>query len=268
MKNRNDGREPSVTRLRRAAEVRAGRRASKAAGLLTAIILLMLSGCTAYDTGAAQPARTENAAAASTEVPPPSGSPAASAASTGMPLQPAVPTTPAGTEPTTESAAEAAGETVSVETTQLPPETVAAAEEPPAETTAAAKMTAGEKEDAAEPENAETEEEMKLLIGETEVPVTWEDNASVEALRALRPLTIRMSMYGGFEQVGPIGQSIVRDDRQTDTSFGDIVLYSGNQIVIFYGSNSWAYTRLGHVDLSQQEMSALIGGGDVSITLE
>ena len=109
---------------------------------------------------------------------------------------------------------------------------------------------------------------MQLLIGETEVPVTWEDNASVAALRDLRPLTIQLSMYGGFEQVGPIGQSIVRDDKQTTTNYGDIVLYSGNQIVVFYGSNSWAYTKLGHIDLSQQEMSDLLGGGDVSITLQ
>lgn len=109
---------------------------------------------------------------------------------------------------------------------------------------------------------------MRLLIGETEVPVTWENNASVEALKELRPVTIQMSMYGGFEQVGPIGQSIVRNDVQTETSYGDIVLYSGNQIVIFYGSNSWAYTRLGHVDLSQQEMREMLGSGDVAITLE
>ena len=109
---------------------------------------------------------------------------------------------------------------------------------------------------------------MRLLIGETEVPVTWENNASVEALKELRPVTIQMSMYGGFEQVGSIGQSIVRNDVQTETSYGDIVLYSGNQIVIFYGSNSWAYTKLGHVDLSQQEMREMLGGGDVAITLE
>ena len=117
-------------------------------------------------------------------------------------------------------------------------------------------------------EDNETEDQMRLLIGETEVPVTWKDNASVEALRALCPLTIHMSMYGGFEQVGPIGQSIARDDQQTDTSYGDIVLYSGNQIVIFYGSNSWAYTRLGHVDLSQKEMKDLLSNGDVDITLK
>ena len=113
----------------------------------------------------------------------------------------------------------------------------------------------------------EVEKTMRLKIGETEVPVTWEDNASVAALRELLPLTIQMSMYGGFEQVGSIGQSIPRNDTQITTGYGDIVLYSGNQIVIFYGSNSWAYTRLGHVDLSQQEMASFLGTGDVSITL-
>ena len=119
-------------------------------------------------------------------------------------------------------------------------------------------------------EPQEKEQAMKLRIGETEVPVTWEENESVDALAALaaaKPLTIQMSMYGGFEQVGPIGQSIVRNDSQTTTNAGDIVLYSGDQIVVFYGSNSWAYTRLGHVELSQEEMENLLGNGDVTLTL-
>ena len=113
----------------------------------------------------------------------------------------------------------------------------------------------------------EGEKTMRLKIGETEVPVSWEDNASVTALQELLPLTIQMSMYGGFEQVGSIGQSIPRNDTQITTGYGDVVLYSGNQIVIFYGSNSWAYTRLGHVALSQQEMTDLLSQGDVTITL-
>ena len=109
---------------------------------------------------------------------------------------------------------------------------------------------------------------MRLLIGETEVPVTWEENASVEALRALCPLTIQMSMYGGFEQVGPLGTSIPREDVQTTTQAGDIVLYSGNQIVVFYGSNSWAYTRLGKIDgLSSSELTDLLGNGAVELIL-
>ncbi len=108
---------------------------------------------------------------------------------------------------------------------------------------------------------------MVLKIAGSEVPVMWEENPSVEALREILPLTIQMSMYGGFEQVGSIGQSITRNDTQITTAPGDIVLYSGNQIVIFYGSNSWAYTRLGHVDLSQKEMTELLSKGNVTISI-
>ncbi len=133
-------------------------------------------------------------------------------------------------------------------------------------------------ESAAEPseisaETYEIEEEsekMTMIIGDTEVPVTWEDSASVTELSALAKegLKIPMSMYGGFEQVGSIGQSITRNDKQTTTSAGDIVLYSGNQLVVFYGSNSWAYTRLGRIDLSQDELTKLLSDGDVTITLK
>ena len=123
--------------------------------------------------------------------------------------------------------------------------------------------------ESSENENADKEyEEMKLFINGEEVPVTWEENESVEALKELVPLTVEMSMYGGFEQVGYLGTSITRNDVQTVTSYGDIVLYSGNQIVIFYGSNSWAYTRLGHVELSQEEMARLLSNGDVVIELK
>lgn len=108
---------------------------------------------------------------------------------------------------------------------------------------------------------------MTLMIGETEVPVTWEDNPSVDALKELLPLTVQMSMYGGFEQVGPIGHEIVSNDEQTETEPGDIVLYAGNQIVIFYGNNAWAYTRLGHVDLAQEKMAELLAHRDVTITI-
>ena len=111
------------------------------------------------------------------------------------------------------------------------------------------------------------DENMTLKIGGTEVPVTWEDNESIEEIRSLLPLTIQMSMYGGFEQVGPIGRSIAKHDEKITTDHGDIVLYSGDQIVIFYGSNTWAYTRLGHVNLSQREMRDLLGNGDVTITI-
>ena len=116
----------------------------------------------------------------------------------------------------------------------------------------------------------ETEEKaMTLKIGGEAVAVEWENNESVRALAALCPLEIEMRMYGGFEQVGSIGERIARSDEETVTSPGDIVLYSGNQIVIFYGSNEWAYTRLGHITgKTAAELTELLGNGGVKITLE
>ena len=113
--------------------------------------------------------------------------------------------------------------------------------------------------------------ELNMMIGETAVAVEWEDNESVSALKELvkdEPLVIQMSMYDDFEQVGSLGTSLPRDDEQITTKAGDIVLYSGNQIVVFYGSNSWAYTRLGHItDKTAQEMAELLGNGNVTITI-
>ena len=123
-------------------------------------------------------------------------------------------------------------------------------------------------------ETDEREEEaaciMQMKIGDQFAAVEWEDNESVLALRELASdgLTIQMSMYGGFEQVGPIGRRLPSRDVQTVTNSGDIVLYAGSQIVVFYGSNSWAYTRLGRItDKTPEEMRKLLGNGDVTITL-
>ena len=183
-----------------------------------------------------------------------------------------------------DQAAEQSAETGQEDTGEA--EAEVAVSEPEAEETAEAddstqtegggsEAESGETETESEVSEAESEESEKMLqmtIGETLVEVEWEDNGSVEALKALcqeSPLTIRMSMYGGFEQVGSIGQSLPRDDSQTTTQAGDIVLYSGDQIVVFYGSNSWAYTRLGHItDKTAQEMAELLGNGDVTITIE
>ncbi|MBQ6677595.1 MAG: hypothetical protein IJU75_03140 [Clostridia bacterium] len=102
------------------------------------------------------------------------------------------------------------------------------------------------------------------------MPITWLENDSVDALKeiAANGLTVRTSMYGGFEQVGSLGAELPRDDTEIVTDFGDVVLYSGNQIVIFYGSNSWSYTRLGHIDLSEAEMTGLLSNGDVNVALK
>ena len=123
-------------------------------------------------------------------------------------------------------------------------------------------------------EQTQEQQEMTLqmTIGATPVTVAWEDNEAVEALKELcrnEPLTISMSMYGSFEQVGSIGAELPANDVQTTTSAGDIVLYSGDQMVVFYGSNSWAYTRLGHItDQNADGMEQLLSNGDTTITID
>lgn len=113
--------------------------------------------------------------------------------------------------------------------------------------------------------------EMKMVINDTPVTVEWEDNESVAALKeAVKndPLTIQMSMYGGFEQVGSLGMTLPRNDTRITTDPGDVILYSGNQMVVFYGSNTWAYTRLGRItDKTTEELTELLSNGNVIITL-
>lgn len=112
---------------------------------------------------------------------------------------------------------------------------------------------------------------LTMKIGDTPVKVKWNNNSSVKALKKLakkKTLKIKMSMYGGFEQVGSIGKTLPSHDRDTTTEAGDIVLYSSDQIVVFYGSNTWAYTRLGHItDKTDEELAELLSNGDVTITI-
>lgn len=112
------------------------------------------------------------------------------------------------------------------------------------------------------------EENMKLSIDNQELDVAWEDNDSVKALKELLPLTIEMHEYGGFEQTGSIGQSIVRNDSQIDVVPGDIVLYSGNAISVFYNPSSWSYTRLGHINLDDSGLNNLLNKPSVTFVIK
>ena len=105
---------------------------------------------------------------------------------------------------------------------------------------------------------------------ETEiVEKLYENGQKDELIRFFKKCrcTLVDEMHESQRKVDRMDYLIVRNDEQTTTSSGDIMLYSGNQIVVFYGSNSWAYTRLGHIDLSQQEMTNLLSNGDITITI-
>ena len=115
-------------------------------------------------------------------------------------------------------------------------------------------------------------EEIKLFvtIGNQDFTVTLDENNTTDALKELLkdgPLTVECSNYGGFEKVCRLGETLPHDDAQITTDAGDVMLYSGNQIVIFYSSNSWAYTKIGHVDEEYLEnLEEVLSGPETEIT--
>ncbi len=108
--------------------------------------------------------------------------------------------------------------------------------------------------------------------GKSELTATLVDNSSAVAFYELLkkgPVSIKMRDYGSFEKVGPLGTKLPRNDTQITTQAGDIILYQGNQITIYYDTNSWNFTRLGKVDgVTQTELKKILGKGDVSAVFE
>lgn len=112
------------------------------------------------------------------------------------------------------------------------------------------------------------EARLKLTIGKQTFTADLEDNDAVTKFTDMlkqQPITLQMTDYSGFEKVGALDVSLPSDNSQITTSAGDIVLYNENQIVIFYGSNTWSYTKLGHIDDLTGWEEAL-GSGDVTVT--
>ena len=111
---------------------------------------------------------------------------------------------------------------------------------------------------------------MKITAGNTTFTAALADNSSAEALKELLaggPLTINMSDYAGMEKVGPIGTGLPRNDVQITTEAGDIILYQGNSLAIYYDTNSWNFTRIGKInDVTQEELLEAFGDGDVTVT--
>ena len=108
--------------------------------------------------------------------------------------------------------------------------------------------------------------------GNHKLNATLADNSSAVAFYELLkkgPLTVDMHDYGSFEKVGSLGTTLPRNDTQITTTAGDIILYQGNQITIYYDTNSWNFTRLGKVDgVTQAELKKILGKGNVTAVFE
>ena len=115
-------------------------------------------------------------------------------------------------------------------------------------------------------------QKMYITIDGKTLPVTMVDNAATQTLMAALQegdITYEAHDYGGFEKVGALGRSLPSSDTQITTQAGDVILYNDNQIVLFYGSNSWSYTRLGHIEYtSQEELESFLKAGQGNITVK
>lgn len=128
--------------------------------------------------------------------------------------------------------------------------------------------TPAQPEEPEAPEPTQEEPTLTITFGDHVLSATFAENSSAaefQALLAQGPLTIEMEDYGGFEKVGPLGTSLTRNDAQITTEPGDIILYQGNQITVYYGTNTWSFTRLARID-DPTDLQEKLGDGTVSIT--
>ena len=112
---------------------------------------------------------------------------------------------------------------------------------------------------------------MKLEIAGETFTATLENNSSVEALGELLeqgPLTFEMEDYAGMEKGADLGTTLPQNNRQMNTQPGDIILYQGRTLVIYYDTNSWSLTPIGKIDgVSAEELRQALGSGDVTVTI-
>ena len=113
--------------------------------------------------------------------------------------------------------------------------------------------------------------QMKIQIGDEVLMATLTDNTSVTALKTAlseAPITIQMSDYANMEKVGALGMKLPRNDEPIDADAGDIILYQGDKLVIYYGPNSWNFTRIGRIEnTSAEALKKVLGRGDVTVTI-
>lgn len=112
---------------------------------------------------------------------------------------------------------------------------------------------------------------IKLEINNYELTATLVDNSSTqELIKKLKEsdITINMNDYANMEKVGQLDFSLPRNDQNITTECGDLILYQGNNFVIYYDTNNWSLTKLGKIDnIDKQQLKNILGSGSVVVTL-
>ncbi len=125
--------------------------------------------------------------------------------------------------------------------------------------------------DSLELKKEDSEVKMKITVNGHELKASFAESEAAQELAeklSSEPVTVTLNEYGGFEKVGKLPWALTRSDESIQTEPGDIMLYQGNQMTIFYDSNSWSYTKLGHIDgVTADELAEIFGQGDITVTL-
>ena len=126
--------------------------------------------------------------------------------------------------------------------------------------------------------SADSKDNMKITInitsgsGNHTIVASLDDNSSAKAFAELLskgPVTVDMQDYGSFEKVGNLPVSLPRNDASITIEPGDIILYQGNKITIYYNTSSWNLTRLGKVKgIKPAELRRILGKGDITAVFE
>lgn len=119
-------------------------------------------------------------------------------------------------------------------------------------------------------QSSQTSDMLKIEIGQETFTATLANNSSVDALKELLkdgPLTLKMSDYAGMEKGADLGVTLPQNNQQINTTAGDIILYQGRTLVIYYDTNSWSLTPIGKInDLDEALLKETLGSGDVTVT--
>ncbi len=95
------------------------------------------------------------------------------------------------------------------------------------------------------------------------------DNSSAEAFfDKLRegPLKLELHDYGNFEKVGSLPWELPENDEEITTVPGDIILYQGKQLSVYYDENTCSLTGLAKIkQVEKEELLAVLGDGDVTV---
>lgn len=120
-----------------------------------------------------------------------------------------------------------------------------------------------------EPPEQEKVTKMYITVNGNKLEVALADNSSVDALVEILKrgdVTYTANDYGGFEKVGDIGHTLPQNNTQITTQAGDVILYQGRNICLYYDTNSWSFTRIGRINgYSPQELRTLLGAGNGSV---